>query len=53
MLFYAIFDIAKEAKTYTDLTGRFSNQSYRGNNYIFIAYNYGGNAILTKAIPKR
>ena len=51
--FYTIFDITKEARTYTDLTGRFPNQSSRGNNYIFVAYNYDNNAILTKAIPNR
>ena len=51
--FYTIFNVAKEARTYTDLTGRFPNQSSRGSNYIFVAYNYDSNAILTKAIPNR
>ena len=53
MLFYAIFDIAKEVKTYTDLTGRFSNRSSRRQNYILVAYNYDSNAILVEAMPNR
>ena len=51
--FNAIFDTAKEVKTYIDLTGRFSNQSSRGHNYIFLTYNYDSNTILVKAIPNR
>ena len=46
-------DLAKEATTYTYLTGRFPHQSSQGNKYVFAAYNYDGNAILTKAIPNR
>lgn len=51
--FYVIFDLGQTAKTYTDLTGRFPHQSSRGNNYIFLAYNYDGNAILVEAMPNR
>ena len=46
-------DLAKEATTYTYLTGRFPHQSSQGNKYVFAAYNYDGNAILTKATPNR
>ena len=51
--FYTIYDLAKETKTYTDLTGKFPNQSSKGNNYIFVAYNYDGNAILVEPISNR
>ena len=51
--FYVIFDLGQTTKTYTDLTGRFPHQSSRGNNYIFLAYNYDGNAILVEAMPNR
>ena len=53
MAFYIIMDIKKESTTYTDLTGRFSHQLSRGNNYIFVAYNYDANAILVEALPNR
>ena len=49
--FYIIINLAKEAKIYTDLTGRFPHQSLRGNNYIFVAYNYDSNIIFIKAMP--
>ena len=45
-----IYDVEEMMKTYTDLTGRFPRQSSRGNNYIFVAYNYDGNAILAEPI---
>ena len=48
-----IFNITNEIKTYTDLTGRFPRQSSRGNNYIFVAYNYDGNTILVEAMKNR
>ena len=51
--FYVILDMAKAATTYTDLTGRFPYQSSRGNNYVFVAYNYDGNAILVEPMPNR
>ena len=51
--FYIILDMAKEATTYTDLTGRFPYQSSRGNNYVFVAYNFDGNAILIEPMPNR
>ena len=51
--FYIILDMAKEATTYTDLTGHFPYQSSRGNTYIFVAYNYDGNAILVEPMPNR
>jgi hypothetical protein len=51
--YYMIFNLATETKTYTDLTGRFPHQSSRGNNYIFVAYNYDGNAILAHPMKNR
>ena len=34
---------------YTDLTGRFSYKSSRGNEYILVAYHYDGNFIIAEA----
>ena len=48
-----IFNIATDAKAYTDLTGRFPHQSSRENNYIFIANNYDGNTILAEPTKNR
>ena len=48
-----IYDVEEMMKTYTDLTGRFPRQSSRGNNYIFVAYNYDGNAILAEPMKNR
>ena len=36
-----------------DLTGRFSYQSSRGNNYLMVAYNYDANAILVEVLKNR
>ena len=38
---------------YTDLTGRFPIRSYKGNQYIFLAYVYDANAILVRAMKNR
>jgi hypothetical protein len=51
--YYMIYNITDVSKTYTDLTGRFPHQSSRGNNYIFVAYNYDGNAILVEPMKNR
>ena len=40
-------------KTYSDLTGRFPTISSRGNQYIFIMYDYDSNAILAEPIRNR
>lgn len=40
-------------KTYSDLTGRFPVVSSRGNQYIFIMYDYDSNAILAEPIKNR
>ena len=45
--------MAKEATPYTDLTSRFPYQSSRGNNYVFVAYNYNGNTVLVEPMPNR
>ena len=37
----------------TDLPGRFPIQSFNGNNYIFVLYDYDSNAILAKPIKSR
>ena len=38
---------------YGDQTGRFPVQSFKGNNYIFVAYVYGPNAIIVRPIKNR
>ena len=42
-----------QKKTYTDLTGRFSHKSSRGNEYFFIMYDYDSNAILCEPLKNR
>ena len=51
--FYNIFNMATDAKVYTDLTWRFPHQSSRVNNYILVVYNYDGNTILAEPMKKR
>ena len=38
---------------YHELTGTFPHKSSRGNQYIFVLYDYDGNAILTQPIKNR
>ena len=45
--------ITIDGTLYTDLTGRFSIRSYKGNQYIFLAYVYNSNAILVRAMNTR
>jgi hypothetical protein len=40
-------------KIFTDQTGRFPEQSTRGNNYVFVLYDYDSNAILATPIKNR
>ena len=40
-------------KNYSDLTGKLPVQSYRGNNYILVAYHYDANNILTTPLKNR
>ena len=40
---------AKEAKIYSDICGRFTTTSSRGNKYIYAIYVYEYNSILTTA----
>ena len=42
-----------EATTYNDLTGQFPYQSSRGNNCVFVTYNYDGNRVLVEPMPNR
>ena len=51
--FAVIEDFHSASKAYTDLTGRFPFQSSRGNNYLFILYDYDANAILAEPIKNR
>ena len=41
------------ARSYSDQTGKFPVQSTRGNNYIFILYDYDSNAILSTPLSSR
>eukprot|EP00957_Ditylum_brightwellii_P109220 8331405-Ditylum_brightwellii.AAC.2 len=38
---------------YLDLTGQFPHQLSRGNNYLYVMYDFDSNTILTEAIPNR
>jgi hypothetical protein len=40
-------------KTYSDQTGKFIIQSSRGNNYVFILYDYDSNSILSIPLKNR
>jgi hypothetical protein len=42
-----------DGKVYTDLTGRFSTTSSKGNKYVLIVYEYDGNAILAEPTKLR
>ena len=46
-----IFD--PKNKAYSDLTGRFPHASSRGNQYIFVLYDYDGNVILGETLKSR
>jgi hypothetical protein len=46
-------DMRVRDRSYSDQTGRFPVQSQRGNNYVFVFYDYDANAILTEALPDR
>ena len=52
-VFLTIIDNKTFARSYSDQTGQFPIQSGRGNNYMFVLYDYDSNAILIKAIPNR
>ena len=51
--FAMITTFTKGELAYADLTGRFPVQSSRGNQYLYIVYDYDGNAILAEPIPNR
>jgi hypothetical protein len=40
-------------KSYSDQTGKFPARSSRGNQYVFVLYDYDSNVILTQSIPNR
>ena len=42
-----------KGKIFTDQTGRFPVQSSKGNNYVFVLYDFDSNAILTEPIKNR
>ena len=52
-VFLTLVDNKVFARSYSDQTGQFPVQSGRGNNYMFVLYDYDSNAILVKAIPNR
>ena len=51
--FTQLIDTKCFALSYSDQTGRFLVQSSRGNNYIFVRYDYDSNTILSVALPDR
>ena len=50
---YVLINKNDNSTAYTDLTGRFSMRSSRGNQYILVGYHYGGNCIYVKAVKDR
>ena len=46
-------DICYQNKAYCDLTGRFPHKSTRGNQYLFVLYDYDSNAILCEPLKTR
>ena len=53
IFFCAVIGYAHENTIYSDLTGRFPIQSYKGMNYIFVAYVYKLNSILLRSMKSR
>jgi hypothetical protein len=51
-VFATVTDIGT-GKIYTDQTGKFPNLSTRGNNYMFVLYDYDSNAIMAEPIKPR
>ena len=47
---FAALDNTIKDTFYSDLTGKFSVRSHKGNQYIFITYVYDANAILIRAM---
>ena len=45
---YSIVEASPKGLAYTDLTGRFSYRSSRGNEYIFVGFHADANAILVE-----
>ena len=50
---YSVIESSPTGLGYFDTTGRFPYKSARGNEYIFIAYNYDANNIKAEAIKNR
>ena len=53
MFCFATLADANAGTMYTDITGRFPVMSYKGNQYLFVAYLYDRNAILVRAMKSR
>jgi hypothetical protein len=53
VIFTALLQTTAVQKSYSDQTGKFPVQSFRGYNYVMILYDYDSNAILTKPIKTR
>ena len=49
-IFTVLVPITSIKKSYSDQTGRFPVKSSRGNQYVFIMYNYNTNSINSNAI---
>ena len=53
MFCFATLADANEGTMYTDLTGRFPVMSFKGNQYLFVAYLYDHNAIIVCPMKSR
>jgi hypothetical protein len=53
MFCFATLADANKGTMYTDLTGRFPVMSFKGNQYLFVAYLYDRNAIIIRPMKSR
>ena len=53
--YHAVYNLSEdfEQKMYTDQTGRFPVQSYRGMQYVMVLYKISSNSILVKPLGNR
>ena len=50
---FALITTHVNSKAYADITGRFPHKSSRGNQYLFVVYDFDSNAILVEPLKSR
>ena len=48
-----VIDRNELGTSYTDFTGQFPCRSISGNEHVLVAYHYGGNCIVRRALKNR